>query len=58
MLYYGETIGFVFAWVAGVAALVAASSEDQAQRPSVDQIAAADVAPATAAEAEPAFGVR
>ena len=44
MIYYGETVGFVAAWVAGIVVVAyAASNEPDASAP-IDQVAAAEVA--------------
>ncbi|MEN0110042.1 MAG: hypothetical protein AAF805_04910 [Planctomycetota bacterium] len=58
MLYYGEAFGFVFAWIAGIAALAAATADDRSPQPAVDQVAAADVAPAANGDRSVLFGVR
>lgn len=58
MMYYGEAVGFVFAWIAGVAALVASSADDRSQRPAIDQVAAADVSSSAAGERDAVLGVR
>ncbi len=43
LAYYGETVGFVLAWVAGVAAIVYSAASPTAQQPPVDQMAVAEV---------------
>ncbi|MEQ8847298.1 hypothetical protein [Botrimarina sp.] len=42
LIYYGETVGFLFAWIAGVAAILSATQP--ATEKAVDQVAV--VAPA------------
>ena len=44
MVYYGDTVGFVLAWVAGVSALLVGLPTGDEPAPRVDRVAA--VAPA------------
>ncbi|TWU00402.1 hypothetical protein Pla108_13530 [Botrimarina colliarenosi] len=44
LVYYGETIGFVLAWITGIAAIAYSSAGPESQ-PRVGQVAAADVSP-------------
>lgn len=42
-VYYGETVGFVCAWIVGLAALAFSSGSSEPTQPPINQIAAADV---------------
>jgi hypothetical protein len=41
LVYYGETLGFVLAWVAGIVALSYTSSAPSPTAPTVSQVASA-----------------
>jgi len=44
LVYYGETVGFLFAWIAGLTALVYSASAPTPVKPDVERVAAADLA--------------
>ncbi len=41
LVYYGETLGFVLAWVAGIVALTYSSAAPSSATPKVSQVASA-----------------
>lgn len=43
LVYYGETVGFVCAWIIGLSALAFSTGSPEPAQPSIDQIAAADL---------------
>lgn len=45
LVYYGETVGFVMAWVAGLSAILYSSSIEPAKQPPLEQIAVAESLP-------------
>lgn len=42
LVYYGETLGFVAAWIAGAAAIAYSTSEPEMPQPRVEQVAVVD----------------
>ncbi len=42
LVYYGESVGFLCAWIVGVLALAYAADTPEPQQPPVERVAAAD----------------
>ena len=46
LVYYGETVGFVVAWIAGLTAIVYSSGVETPNQPPLEQVAVAESLPA------------
>ncbi|QDT67900.1 hypothetical protein MalM25_08080 [Planctomycetes bacterium MalM25] len=42
LVYYGETVGFVMAWIAGLSAILYSSNVEPAKQPPLEQMAVAE----------------